>query len=103
MSDAAAHAPAGAPFSRCPRCNLALRARTAFEAHGEVPGRVTRSGSPLGWCAACGKWYWAGSHVPRIVASLEAALGRPLAPRPGGAPPEGSTPNAGPGPPEARK
>jgi uncharacterized protein len=77
---AAAHAPAGPPFSRCPQCNVALRARSAFEAHGEVPGRVVRAGVPLTWCPACGRWYWPGSHVTRLVAWLEGALGRPLAP-----------------------
>ena len=40
-----AHAPAGAPWSRCPVCNVALHSRSAFEARGEVPGRVTRSRS----------------------------------------------------------
>ena len=46
------HAPAGPPFSRCPQCNVALRRRSAFEAVGEVPGRVTRAGGPLTWCPA---------------------------------------------------
>ncbi len=73
-----AHEPAGAPFSRCPRCNQALHRRTSFEAIGEVPGRVTRAGGPLTWCPSCGQWYWEGSHVSRIRAWLEAALGRPV-------------------------
>jgi uncharacterized protein len=72
------HAPAGPPFSRCPGCGAALRERTAFEAHGEVPSRVTRAGGPLTWCPVCGHWFWVGSHVAHIVAWLEAALGRPL-------------------------
>lgn len=79
-----AHAPAGPPFSRCPRCNAALRERTAFEAHGEVPARVIRGGARLTWCPVCGHWYWTGSHVARMIEWLEAALGRPIAP-PGGA------------------
>ena len=76
---AEAHAPAGAPWSRCPRCNVALHARSSFEARGEVPGRVTRMGEPLHWCPSCAHWYWPGSHVARMSAWLEAALGRPLA------------------------
>ena len=76
---AAAHEPAGKPFSRCPACNVALRTRSAFEAHGEVPGRVTRSGKPLASCPACGKWYWPGTHVTRIVEWLGAATGRAIA------------------------
>lgn len=75
---AARYVAASEPFARCPRCNTALMKRSAFEARGEVPGRVTRSGSPLRYCPACGKWYWLGSHVARIAAWLEGALGRPV-------------------------
>jgi len=86
---AAGHEPAGLPFSRCPRCNVALQRRTAFEATGEVPGRVLRHAPALTYCPQCGQWYWEGTHVARLRAWLEAALGRPLAaPRdaePGGA------------------
>lgn len=86
------HEPASAPFTRCPSCNTALVNRSTFEARGEVPGRVTRSGSPLRYCPACAKWFWLGSHVPRIIAWLEAALGRPLEfPRTG---PPGKDPQA---------
>jgi uncharacterized protein with PIN domain len=73
------HAPAGAPFSRCARCNTPLRARHPMEASGEVPGRVLRSARSLRSCPACGKWYWDGSHVARLLEWLEAALGRPVA------------------------
>ncbi len=75
---AGAHEPAGPPFSRCPRCNAPLRTRTPFEAHGEVPGRVTRAGGALTWCPACGQWFWPGTHVTRIREWLEAAIGRPV-------------------------
>jgi uncharacterized protein with PIN domain len=82
---AGAHEPAGPPFSRCPQCNAALQRRTPFEAVGEVPGRVLRSAKSLHYCPHCGKWYWMGTHVARLRAWLEAALGRPLAtPEPGG-------------------
>ena len=70
--------PAGAPFSRCPECNVALQRRHPFEARGEVPGRVLRSARWLTHCPSCGKWYWEGSHVARLRAWLEEALGRPL-------------------------
>jgi len=85
---AAAFEPAGPPFSRCGECGTALERRHAFEAHGEVPGRVLRSAPFLHYCPGCGKWYWEGTHVARIREWLEQALGRPLAP------PEGT---AGPG------
>jgi uncharacterized protein len=76
---ATGHEPAGLPFSRCPQCNVALQRRTAFEAIGEVPGRVLRRSPSLTYCPQCGKWYWEGTHVARLRAWLEAALGRPLA------------------------
>ena len=75
---AAACRPAGKPFSRCPRCNLALQRRERIEARGEVPGRVLRTARRFTFCPSCGKWYWEGSHVARLRAWLEAALGRPL-------------------------
>ena len=75
---AAGHEPAGPPFSRCPACNTALQRRTAFEAMGEVPSRVLRRVAALHYCAHCGKWYWEGTHVARLRAWLEGALGRPV-------------------------
>lgn len=93
---AATHAPAGAPFSRCPRCNVALRERSRFEAHGEVPGRVLRAAGPLHDCPSCGQWFWFGSHVARMTAWLEAAIGGPLpGPHaPGPPPPDPEPPSA---------
>ena len=82
---AAEHEPAGLPFSRCPGCNVALQRRTSFEAAGEVPGRVLRRSPALTYCPQCGKWYWEGTHVARLRAWLEQALGRPLAAPEGGA------------------
>ena len=78
---AAAHEPAGQPFSRCAECDTALQERHAFEASGEVPGRVLRGARSLHYCPTCGKWYWDGTHVAKIRAWLEQALGRPLGTR----------------------
>ena len=77
---AQAFEPAGPPFSRCAVCNTALERRHAFEARGEVPGRVTREASHLHYCPTCGKWYWVGSHVDRVREWLAGALGRPMEP-----------------------
>ncbi len=76
-------APAGPPFSRCAACNTPLRPRTPFEAMGEVPGRVLRRSAALHDCPSCGRWYWEGTHVVRLRAWLEQALGQPLPPAPG--------------------
>jgi len=78
---AAASEPSGLPFSRCAECNTALQRRHPFEARGEVPGPVLRQARSLTYCPGCARWYWEGSHVARLRAWLEAALGRPL---PGG-------------------
>jgi len=87
---ASAHEPSGAPFSRCAPCNQALHARHPMEARGEVPGRVLRSATVLRYCPMCGKWYWEGSHVARLRAWLEQALGRDIpAGPPGGRGPAG--------------
>jgi uncharacterized protein with PIN domain len=77
----AAHAPATGRWSRCPACNVALHTRSAFEARGEVPGRVTRSPGPFRWCPSCGQWFWPGSHVSRIEEWFAGVL-PPEAPRP---------------------
>lgn len=81
----AAFEPSGPPFSRCGECGSALERRHAFEAQGEVPGRVLRSATFLHYCPGCGKWFWEGTHVAHIREWLEQALGRPLEP-PGGTP-----------------
>lgn len=73
----AEHAPSTAAWTRCPNCNSALQTRSAFEARGEVPGRVTRLGVPLRSCSHCGRWFWPGSHVARMNAWFERVLGRP--------------------------
>ena len=72
---AASLAPATARWSRCPECNVALHSRSAFEAQGEVPGRVARSGLPLHSCPACGRWFWPGSHVARLTEWFDQVLG----------------------------
>jgi len=78
----AQHAPATARWSRCPSCNTMLQSRSAFEARGEVPSRVTRAGTPLTWCPSCGRWYWRGSHVERLERWFDDVLG-PSRPSPG--------------------
>ena len=83
-----AHAPSSPPFGRCPECNHALERRHPLQATGEVPGRVLRGATSLRYCPSCAKWYWEGTHVARIRAALERALGRPVAPAPESAGPQ---------------
>ena len=71
----ASHTATGPRWSRCPACNVALRARSAFEASGEIPARIARSGWPLSWCPSCARWYWPGSHVARMNAWFDRVLG----------------------------
>jgi|SRR6266850_3428336 len=73
---AQAHEPAGAPLSRCPSCNTPLERERSARASGHAPDEVIKSARALHRCPACGKWYWHGSHVERVRAWLERALGR---------------------------
>jgi hypothetical protein len=68
--------PSGPPFSRCSICNGTLETRAASTAGDEVPEAVRRSAETLDHCSGCGRWYWAGTHVRRMRAWLESALGR---------------------------
>ena len=74
---AAQYVPATARWTRCSECNTALHSRAAFEARGEVPGRITRANLPLTWCPSCGRWFWPGSHVARMERWFEEVLGGP--------------------------
>ncbi|MFN8588452.1 MAG: Mut7-C RNAse domain-containing protein [Candidatus Eisenbacteria bacterium] len=67
--------PSGPPLGRCSHCNHVLRSRSTFEAHGEVPGRVARGGSPLWNCTGCGQWFWLGTHTERLRAFFTDILG----------------------------
>ena len=89
--------PASAPLRRCTACNTPLQSRSAFEARGEVPGRVARAGGPLTFCPGCGRWFWVGSHVSRLREWTEERLGRQLeAPEGATPPPPGNDPEQAP-------
>lgn len=78
------HVAASPRFARCTMCNAPLAARSAFEARGEVPGRVLRTASAFRSCTQCGRWYWQGTHAARLQAWFDRVLGRPgEAPRAG--------------------
>ena len=65
--------PAGAPFTRCPRCNVPLESRPAPDARDQAPDDVVSRGQPLWHCTACGRWFWEGSHTQRVRQWLRAA------------------------------
>lgn len=60
-----------APFSRCVIDNAPVRDATAEEV-ARMPQSARDKGGPFRACPACGRLYWAGSHVKRIEAVLEA-------------------------------
>jgi len=78
------YAPLGAPYSRCASCNTELETRPASAAKGQAPDEIVRRAQRLAHCTGCGRWYWHGSHVDRLRAWFERALGRALAPPPYG-------------------
>ena len=72
--------PAGPPFSRCASCNAMIEVRPSSEAIGHAPESIVLAFDRLARCPRCRKWYWHGSHVDRLRAWLEAALGRTIVP-----------------------
>jgi uncharacterized protein with PIN domain len=64
------------PFTRCSRCNVALREATGEQAAGDVPLRVLERDLPLRRCPDCGRFYWMGSHVKRMQRMMQRALGQ---------------------------
>ena len=57
-------------FSRCAECNGELTELAREEATCRVPPFVAAHAERFRGCAGCGRVYWPGSHVDRIVARL---------------------------------
>ena len=64
-------------FTRCVEDNAPLRSARFEEVEGSLPERVDPRG-PLFRCDACGRTYWAGSHVERMRATILALLDAPV-------------------------
>jgi uncharacterized protein with PIN domain len=62
-----------APFTRCMVDNAPLRPATGEE-FAAMPEKVRGLPGPFNACPACGRLYWPGSHVKRMLEKL-AALG----------------------------
>jgi len=60
------------PFTRCMRCNGAIRAADAAEVADRVPPRAHRDQVEFRVCTGCGRVYWKGTHYERMQALLEA-------------------------------
>ena len=58
-----------APFTRCLVDNTALDPAPP-EMVAQVPAASRAAGGPLRLCPACGRLYWSGGHVRRMLARL---------------------------------
>lgn len=58
-------------LGRCLRCNESLETLDAELARARVPPWVARTQTEFRACPACGRIYWRGTHVERMVRRLE--------------------------------
>ena len=61
----------GDALSRCAECNGVLVELPTEEARPLVPPYVAQTQRVFSRCPACGRVYWAGTHVERIRRALE--------------------------------
>lgn len=54
-------------FSLCLKCNEKLKHMDRKDAEGHVPRYVFESGHTFRSCPACGKIYWQGTHIDRVL------------------------------------
>src|SRR5688572_33235627 len=55
------------PFTRCMRCNGRLRPVPAASVAAALPDSVRRTARRVTRCGGCGRLYWPGTHVARLV------------------------------------
>jgi uncharacterized protein with PIN domain len=58
-----------APFTRCPIDNASLSAASADDLR-QIPQTARALPGPFNRCPQCGRLYWPGSHVRRMLAKL---------------------------------
>jgi hypothetical protein len=61
-------------FKRCLRCDsrlIPLTPEQAFLKWPQVPPYVLQTQDRFNWCDHCRKLYWAGTHVRRMIKTLE--------------------------------
>jgi uncharacterized protein with PIN domain len=66
------------PLTRCSRCNAELTFHAPAALHGAVWPHVERTQETLGQCPTCGRIYWKATHLGRMAAFVQRALGRDL-------------------------
>jgi len=63
-------------FRRCLDCNVPMLPAAADEVRGRVPAHVLSTQDRFARCPACGRVFWAATHVDGMRRRLERALGR---------------------------
>ena len=63
-----------APFTRCVRCNSALRPVTKDQVLELLPPRTRQEQTQFSQCPTCARIYWKGSHYSRVSVFLDAAF-----------------------------
>jgi uncharacterized protein with PIN domain len=63
------------PFSRCIRCNGALKSVPKEDVLERIPLKTRAFSEAYSVCASCGKLYWNGTHVIRMQAAVDKILG----------------------------
>lgn len=61
-------------FTRCVVCNEPLRDATGDRVRDRVPPFVFRTQESFSACPSCGRIYWNGTHLDRMVAHLKEVL-----------------------------
>jgi uncharacterized protein len=70
--------PTSGLWTRCTVCNSVISPAAKEEIKSLVKPRVFEIYSDFYRCTGCGRVYWHGSHVERILKNLSAALGKEL-------------------------
>lgn len=63
------------PFSRCSHCNAELERVSPESVKNDVPDYVFFTQEEFLRCMGCGRIYWKGTHVPRIIDTLSHYMG----------------------------
>lgn len=70
-----------APFTRCTQCNTPLIDAAPADVADRIQPCTRAEFNQFRECPGCRRVYWKGSHYPRLLATLERAVGRVTARR----------------------